>query len=236
MPLPHLTNPQAFAFIGEITSTRNLLGYGLKALREGAFFETTRDPIFTMLSIGMEKHLKLVLGAISIEESHRWPTKAEMKGFGHGIADMWDRVMDEIRQHTASRGEYLRGLVAAVDADPVLQPLLEVLDRYGRSGRFYNLDMLGDAPQRELAPEAMFDAVERAVRADPEVAETFTAAMADVSDQAAWEAFYATSRRRIARSMDEAWQMLSRAGMHGVFGELGNFLGADLRADSVGRQ
>jgi len=82
----------------------------------------------------------------------------------------------------------------------------------------------------------MFNAVEQAAMADPEVNATFTAAMADVSDQAAWDTFYATLRARIARSVEEAWEMLSRAGMHGVFGELGNLVGADLRADAIGRQ
>lgn len=236
MTLPHLTNQQGFAFIGEITSTRNLLGYGLKALREGAFFDTTRDPIFTMLSIGVEKHLKLVLGVLSVEDAGRWATKSEMKSYGHGIAEMWDHVMDKVSERTAGKSDYLRGLVAGVDADPVLRPLLEVLDRYGRSGRFYNLDLLGDTPQSELAPDAMFDAVEQAAMADPEVAATYTAAMADVSGQDAWDTFYATLRARIARSVEEAWEMLSRLGMHGVFGELGKFMGADLRADSVGRQ
>lgn len=236
MPLPHLTSQQAFAFIGEITSARNLLGYGLKALRDGAFFETTRDPIFTMLSIGVEKHLKLVLGVISVDQVGRWPTKAEMTGYGHGIASMWDHVMDEVCHRTAAKSPYLRELVAGVDTDPVLRPLLEVLDRYGRSGRFYNLDVLGHNPQRELAPEALFDAVEQAAMVDTEVNAAFTVAMADVSEQAAWDTFYATLRARIARSLAAGWEMLSRVGMHGVFGELGNVMGAELRADAVGRQ
>lgn len=236
MPIQHLTQAQSFAFLGEVTSTRNLLGYGLRVLKEGRFFETTKDPIFTMLSIGIEKHLKLVLGVIALDTSQQWPRKAEMMAYGHGIAELWDHVMIEIRERTSTKGDYLRGLVAGVDADPVLRPLLEVLDRYGRAGRFYNLDLLADDPQRELAPDAMFQAVEQAAMEDPEVSRTFTTAMADVSDQAAWDEFGATLRRRIARSVEEAWEMLSRAGMHGAFGQVGNMMGADLRADSVGRQ
>ena len=234
--IPNLTQAQGFAFVGEITSTRNLLGYGLRVLKEGRFFDTTKDPIFTMLSIGVEKHLKLVLGVISLDSAQCWPTRSEMKGYGHGIAEMWDRVMGEVKARTASKGDYLRGLVAAVDADPVLRPLLEVLDRYGQSGRFYNLDLLAEDPQRELAPDELFRAVEHTAMAEPEVLRTYTAAMSNVSDQAAWDEFYATLRGRIARSIEQAWEMLSRVGMHGAFGPVGNLLGVDLRAESVGRQ
>ena len=57
-----LNQTQAFALIFETTSTRNLLGYCLWALRNARFWETTRDPILTMLSIGGEKLLKMSLG------------------------------------------------------------------------------------------------------------------------------------------------------------------------------
>jgi hypothetical protein len=43
MTIEHLDNQKAFALIGEMTSTRNLLGYGVKVLRGARFIETTRD-------------------------------------------------------------------------------------------------------------------------------------------------------------------------------------------------
>jgi hypothetical protein len=236
MPIENLDSTQGLVFIGEMTSTRNLLASGLRILREGAFFDTTKDPIFTTLSIGVEKYLKLTLGTISLDEHHRWPTKAEMMDYGHGIAEMWDRVMDEVHRRTADKSEYVRGLVAGVDADPVLRPLLEVLDRYGRSGRFYNLDALGGRPQRELSPEDMFNAVEQAAMADPAVLRARDIAMADANDQAAWDHFNSILRERIASSLAGAWEMLSRVGMNDGFGETGKVLGFDLRADVVGEQ
>ncbi len=236
MPIENLDSTQGFVFIGEITSTRNLLASGLRILREGAFFDTTKDPIFTTLSIGVEKYLKLTLGVISLDEHGGWHTNAEMRAYGHGIAEMWDRVMGEVRSRTADKSEYLPTLVARVDADPVLRPLLDVLDRYGQSGRFFNLDMLGGSPQPELSPDALWDAVEQAAMADPEVVRARDEAMADVNDQAAWDRFDKMLRERIASSLARAWEMLSRVGMNDGFGATGKVLGYDLQADAVGRQ
>ncbi|AJW78485.1 hypothetical protein [Clavibacter michiganensis] len=236
MPIENLDSTQGLVFVGEITSTRNLLASGLRILREGAFFDTTKDPIFTTLSIGVEKYLKLILGTISLDEHQRWPSKAEMMGYGHGIAEMWDRVMDEVHRRTEDKSEYIRGLDAGVDVDPVLRPLLEVLDRYGRSGRFYNLDALGGRPQEDLSPDEMFNAVEQAALADPEVSRARDEAMADLFDQVASDQFDTILRERIASSLDGAWQMLSRVGMNDGFGETGKVLGYELRAADVGDQ
>ncbi|GGL06883.1 hypothetical protein GCM10007382_28650 [Salinibacterium xinjiangense] len=136
MPIEHLDNQKAFALIGEMTSTRNLLGYGVKVLRGARFIETTRDPIMTMLSIGVEKLLKLTVGVISLDETETWSSKPRMMSYGHGIVSLFDHVMEEIRARTLNSSDYVRGLVAGVDADPVLRPLLAALDRYGRAGRF----------------------------------------------------------------------------------------------------
>lgn len=114
MPIEHLDNQKAFALIGEMTSTRNLLGYGLKVLRGARFIETTRDPIMTMLSIGVEKLLKLTVGVISLDETETWPSKPKMMSYGHGIVSLFDHVMEEIRARTLNSSDYVRGLVAGV--------------------------------------------------------------------------------------------------------------------------
>ena len=54
-----LSQSQALALIAETTSARNLLGYGIRALRQSEFLETTIDPVMTMLSIGVEKLQKM---------------------------------------------------------------------------------------------------------------------------------------------------------------------------------
>ena len=65
VPNPHdddLSVLQGLNFLQESDSAKHLLAYGIRALRTAAFIETTRDPIMTMLSIGVEKMLKIGLG------------------------------------------------------------------------------------------------------------------------------------------------------------------------------
>ncbi|WP_457101761.1 hypothetical protein [Microbacterium sp. P5_E9] len=236
MTIEHLDQRKAFALIGEMTSTRNLLGYGVRVLRGARFLETTRDPIMTMLSIGVEKLLKLTVGVISLDEAQVWPSKATMISYGHGIVELFDRVMSEIQSRTANSTDYVKGLVSGVDIDPTLRPLLRALDRYGRSGRFYNLDMLADSPQPEMDPARMWDDAEQAALGDPEIIELQRVAMERVSDNDAWDSFYAAVQGHTADSIERLWLMISRVGINHALGTTGAALGWEIAPDAVGRQ
>jgi hypothetical protein len=236
MPIEHLDNQKAFALIGEMTSTRNLLGYGVKVLRGARFIETTRDPIMTMLSIGVEKLLKLTVGVISLDETETWPSKPRMMSYGHGIVSLFDHVMEEIRARTLNSSDYVRGLVAGVDADPVLRPLLAALDRYGRAGRFYNLDMLADSPQPEASPAMMWDEAEQATLAEPRIVELQRIATELLSNNEAWDAFYAGVQGHAADSVERLWEMISRVGINHALGVTGATMGWEIAQTSVGHQ
>lgn len=149
----NLDRQQEFALLAEMTSTRNLLAYGIRVIRTSAFIDTTRDPILTMLSIGVEKLYKLTLGLIALDREQKWPTKAETKARGHGLVPMHREIMDELRKRTASKSLYVRALITEVNSDPLVVPIMDALDMYGRMGRFYNLDQLGDHPQ-PVSPDA----------------------------------------------------------------------------------
>lgn len=236
LTIDHLDNAKAFALLGEMTSTRNLLGYGVRVLRGARFLETTRDPILTMLSIGMEKLLKLTVGAISLDEKHAWPSKSNMMSYGHGIAELFDHVMAAVLIRTDDSSEYVKGLVAEVLADPVLPPLLATLDRYGRSGRFYNLDMLADSPQIDPDPARIWEAAEQATLGDPEIAELQRIATERLSDNDAWDSFYGAVQGRTADSIERLWLMISRVGINHRLGTTGATLGWEIAPNAVGRQ
>ncbi|KFF58046.1 hypothetical protein JF66_21555 [Cryobacterium sp. MLB-32] len=236
MTIEHLATTKAFALIGEMTSTRNLLGYGVKVLRGARFPETTRDPIMTMLSIGVEKLLKLTVGVVSLDETQAWPSKKTMMSYGHGIAALFDHVMAAILDRTTDSSDYVRDLVAGVLADPVLPPLLAALDRYGMSGRFYNLDMLADVPQVDPDPSRMWDSAEQAALGDPGIAELQRVATERLSDNGAWDSFYSAVQGHTADSIEQLWLMISRVGINNALGTTGATLGWEIAPDSVGRQ
>lgn len=236
MTIEHLNNAKAFALIGEMTSTRNLLGYGVRTLRGARFLETTRDPIMTMLSIGVEKLLKLTIGVISLDESGAWPSKKVMMDFGHGIEELFVTVMHAIARRTNGSTAYVAGLIEEVESDPVLRPLLAALDRYGKSGRFYNLDMLADSPQVEPDPSRLWDAAEQAALNDSTIIDLQRVATERVTDNDAWDAFYAAVQGHTADSIERLWQMISRIGINHALGTTGATLGWEIAPEAVGRQ
>jgi hypothetical protein len=190
----------------------------------------------TMLSIGVEKLLKLTVGVISLDETETWPSKPTMMSYGHGIVSLFDHVMTEIRARTLNSSDYVRGLVAGVDADPVLRPLLAALDRYGRTGRFYNLDMLADSPQPEASPAMMWDEAERATLAEPRIVELQLIATELLSNNEAWDAFYAGVQGSAADSVERLWEMISRVGINHALGVTGATMGWEIAQTSVGHQ
>lgn len=88
---------KGFALSAEMTSTRNRIAYGLRVVRTGFFVETTRDPILTMLSIGVEKLDKLTLGPVAPDRDHKWPHTAETKVWGHRLVPRHSAVIAESR-------------------------------------------------------------------------------------------------------------------------------------------
>lgn len=236
MPIAHLNRDQSIAFLSEITSTRNLLAYGTHVVRTAPFSDTTRDPILTMLSIGVEKLYKLTLGVAVLDSTHKWPTKADMVAYGHGVEAMHAAVMAELTTRTASSTPYVRGLLAGVQADPVIPPLIAALDRYGRKGRFFYLDLLGEDPQPWESPEGYWQEIENAVTDQPEIAALYTAAIADVSNSGLWDRAHQALNDRIADAILGLWEMISRSAINHVFGETGDLFGWEVRPGSVGRQ
>lgn len=230
-----LDRQQGFALLAEMTSTRNLLAYGIRVVRTGGFIDTTRDPILTMLSIGVEKLYKLTLGLIALDRDRRWPTKSEMQKQGHKLVPMHATVMSELRARTANKSQYVRGLLAEVENDPVVVPAIEALDMYGRMGRFYYLDELGDAPQ-SVNPDDLWQNIEQAALADRAVASLYQQAMINAGDNDAWDKFIRALHERIARAVERIWVAIAVCGRNHALGETGGTFGFEVHPDAVGRQ
>lgn len=235
MTLPNLNQKQTVALFQEMTSTRNLLTYGIRVVRTGAFVETTRDPILTMLSIGVEKLYKLTLGLIALDIDQQWPSAAVMRDHGHKLSDMHQQVISELRERTRSKSQYVRGLLADVEADPIVIPVIEALDMYGRRGRFYYLDQLGESPQ-PVSPDEAWQKIEHAALTDPGIAALYSRVNANIGDNEVWDEFKLALNDRIATAVERIWTMLARSGMNQALGETGTTFGFEIQPSAVGRQ
>lgn len=230
-----LTQHQGILLIQESDSAKHLLAYGLRALRLSAFHDTTRDPILSMLSIGVEKLLKVSLGLIHLDDHHEWPTQKTFRTvYRHDIVKMEQLLRDELRTRAgrATHRRYFDPLLAALDADPVWQPIVEALNRYGQQGRFYYLDALAGATHDDDSPEAYWDKVDTTARdADPELTRLFHAAAGSF---ALHDAFMAGLNKAAADSLQQWWSMIAMAGKQGLMGARGILIGTD--QEIVGRQ
>lgn len=232
----NLSREQEFALISEMNSTRNLLAYGIRTIRTGAFVETTRDPLLTMLSIGVEKLYKLTLGLAALDRDGDWPAKTQMKNRGHNLGVMHSAVLAELRSRTSDKSVYVRDLLSAVENDRVVQPLISAFGRYGQSGRFYYLDLLGDAPQEWDSPEDYWQRVEDAVVLEPEIAAAFTAASRAGTNNELWDHLHDAIHERIAFSIERLWKMIAVCGRNHALGQAGGAFGFEIHPNSVGRQ
>lgn len=234
--IANLNRDQGFALLSEMSSTRNLLAYGIRTVRTAAFVETTRDPIFTMLSIGVEKLYKLTLGLVDLDRDGRWPSKPQMKSRGHNLIEMHFAVFEELRARTAEKSEYVRDLLSAVEGDFVVKPLIAALGRYGQSGRFYYLDLLGDAPQDWESPEGHWQQIEDAVMLEPEIKALFNEAMKSAPNNELWDSLHRSINERIALAIERLWEMIAVSARNHALGEAGTQFGFEVHPNAVGRQ
>ncbi|MCE4025006.1 hypothetical protein LXM50_03360 [Microbacterium sp. Au-Mic1] len=226
---------QGLQFIQESDSAKHLLAYGIRALRTAVFIETTRDPIMTMLSIGVEKMLKLGLGLNHLAATRGWLPLAVLRNdYRHNLIKMEGLLREAIQLNVgrAMHPHYVNEALSAVDNDPVWLSLVAALNRYGQEGRFYFLDALADNPQREESPQVFWDAAERvALENEPELNDLFQRMIGDYSLS---DEFYRKLNERMADSLQRYWDLVAIAGVQGVLGDRGKGWGHDFKL--IGRQ
>jgi hypothetical protein len=231
-----LSQLQEINLIQESDTAKHLLAYGIRVLGKAEFIETTRDPITTMLSIGVEKLLKLALGLLHVQGNNRvWlPARVLKNDYRHDLIKMEALLREAIRDNVdrATHRYYVDQALAAADTDPVWPPLVSALNRYGQEGRFYYLDALAENPQRDESPQTFWDAAERvAVENDPELNALFQRSLKDFSLS---EEFYRKLNERLADSLQRFVDLVTMAAVQGVLGDRGKAWGHDFK--TIGRQ
>lgn len=235
MKIAGLDQDASSAFFHEVNASRQLLAFGLKAVRSDALTANTRDPIMTMLSSGLEKLYKLTLGLAALDRDGRWASKGEMKTIGHKIGEMHPVVIDALTERTKGKSPYARQLLDAVAGDSVMPVIIECLDSYGREGRYFYLDLLAGKRQRRTSPHETWRAIETEVLADPEVKRVGAQAGQDYADNGHWRTLHDAVGERIATSVTDVWTVIAVCGRHRALGDAGVVFGLEVHPDAVGR-
>jgi len=125
-----------------------------------------------------------------------------MKAMGHGSAEMHLRVMSALGRRTVGKSQYVRSPVEDVDSDPVVVPVIDALDLYGR--RFYYLDQLGDSPQ-DVYPDDLWGKIEGAALTLPEVALLHERSFACLQDRNLYQELMDALNDRTAVAVERVW-------------------------------
>lgn len=223
---PALSQRQAFALLDETGSVRNLMRDSIQAIQDMRLVRIDGDAVLTLGSIGVEKTMKVMLGCASVTEHGAWPTRETLKAWNHDIEklnDLLAAAIDAGLKCTSSRG-FAEQLAARINDSSLLPLIFTALARYGKSGRFHNLDILAtDRPGKLDDPAEYWEHVELHAReAHPELGEV------PFGDNAGLNAYEAKLRSLVASELDTWWWCVHRLGVLGCFGELGKKVGWEI--------
>lgn len=224
-----LTQDQAFHLIRETESARQILGFGLEWLETATLIEGSRDSIMTLLSIGAEKLSKMALGLANVRDHRVWlPRTTFQSRYGHDLVRLTSDLAADLRGHLdlATHSPYIGTVLSAVERDPVWPAVVATLNRFGREGRFFELDGLAESPQRQPPPRQFRDEAERiALDSEALLGEQFARASISIEGR---ERFNRALNRRLAESVRNWWESIFRSGMHGMLSDRGTAWAADL--------
>lgn len=130
------------------------LGHGLTALRSYDFADKGRffSGMFA-LTIGLERVLKLIFLISTAQDNGRFPTNKELKGVGHDVESLVALA------RSTNEAKSLGVDTAKID-DALCTAIIELLSRFARYARYYNLDsMTGSLGSGDEEPLAAWDRV-----------------------------------------------------------------------------
>lgn len=222
---PALSKAQGVALHYEVQSAQNLMRDSVEAIRGMREPSLAADAVFTLGSIGVEKTLKVLLGCVAVDTDGAWPSHDTMRSWGHDINSLDARLTDAAREgvpRTVATG-YSETLAARVETSSIRPLLFATLSRYGLSGRFHYLDILGSRAQNDDSPLIYLERLQRHIS---ETEDAFK--VIPFHDVDKFEGWRRRMSHRIADEVNLWWYSVHRLGMQGAFGELGKNVGFGL--------
>ena len=157
----NLDRSSSVALIYEVYAVKALLDAAEMDLERVRVLDDDLHPWLAVAAMGTERFVKLVLGFARLDQHGTWPGP-EIRNAGHKIVqtEATCRAILSAQVSRATHPKYIRQLLADVDADPWLVPLLGVLESFADEGRYEHLDgVAGRAPKN--TPKAKFETLEQ---------------------------------------------------------------------------
>lgn len=220
----------------EVTSARRALASADRLLRQEGVLERDLDAVLATYSIGVERLMKLALGAAAVASGEGWPPNmgSTRQGWGHALDEMDDRLRTTLRRAiTEGEWEYKRLLgtwICTLDNDPVWSAAIRALRNYADAGRYHHLDQIRGGEVRSRSSHDMWDAVERAaIASDGGLAAHYQRTL----EGADFDPFEAALRAAAADSIKRWVSIVCLFGFHGVLGADWRVMGADALPDDA---
>lgn len=198
--------------------------------------ERDLDAVLATYSIGVERLMKLALGAAAVSVGEGWPSNmgSTRLGWGHALDEMDDRLRATIRSAIAE-GEWehkrlLETWICTLDNDPVCAAAIRALRNYADAGRYHHLDQVRGAEVRSRSSHDMWEAVERAaIVRDEALAAQYQRTLAGAD----FDPFEVALRGSVADSIKRWVSIVCLFGFHGVLGADWRVMGADALPDDA---
>ncbi|MDO8122551.1 hypothetical protein Q6346_14665 [Isoptericola sp. b490] len=219
-----------------MSGTAHLLAYGLRALRRSLYFDNACDPVLAMLSIGVEKLVKISLGLIHLDDHGQWPSRDTFRNdYGHDIQGTEQELRAQLhaRAGWATWRQHFDPLLTHVDADSLWPLIVAALDRYAKQGRYYYLDAVAGAKQPDESPAHYWERVDAAA-VDTSATLSQLREAAGRPDPRAQDALNQGLNNATADSIGQWWRMNAMAGKQRVLGEASKTIGTD--QETIGQQ
>lgn len=125
-------------------------------------------PTLFLLSIGLERYLKVTIHILIHQETGQFADFSTMKAYGHDLLDLEAAVLS-LEAPTARGNLMSREDLAFLKSDELLRKLMECVDAFARGERYFMLDgATGKAMDPDKSPKARWeDIVEIASDRDP---------------------------------------------------------------------
>lgn len=220
----------------EVTSARRVLASADRLLRQEGNLERDLDAVLATYSIGVERLMKLALGAAAVSSGEGWPTSmgSTRQGWGHALDEMDARLRATLREAVAGgEWEYKRLLetwICTLDNDPVWATAIRALRNYADAGRYHHLDQVRGGEVRSRSSQGMWEEVERAVIDSDEA---LAAHYQRTIEGADFDAFELDLRAAAADAIKRWVSIVCLFGFHGVLGADWRVMGADALPDDA---